>query len=73
MSIEIDRVFNGWILIYESDFEDGVEIQEVFESPETEAKAFRRVLMRIEELIGPIDSRYSKERIDIRIVPGDKA
>jgi len=70
MKVIITKVDNGFLVI-----DDDEEIN-VFEydneSEMTKTEKFRDVLYHINELIGPESSRYSKQRIQIDIVPGDK-
>lgn len=72
----IECANNGWILktIYKKDPDENK--LEVFSyddsSTSAEANAFAELLWAIKSVIGPQESRYSKERVMINIEPGDK-
>jgi hypothetical protein len=71
--ITVDAVSNGWILYHDVDEEE--VIREVFEhdgSEESQVQSFRRLLYSINHIIGPNTSRYSKHRLQLCIVSGDK-
>lgn len=86
-TITIKQVRNGFVLEY-FDYEygggDGELVQRVYEIPDTTAPydqhadsraelvAMRRLLIDINEIIGPSTSRYSPERLLVTTTPGDK-
>lgn len=80
MKVKIERVGNGYILEYHED-DDTVE-RAVFEfrSPEVytedetdiEVETFKDMLWTLNEVLGPSTSRYSKKRISIDVIKGDK-
>ena len=71
--IEIKAVLNGWILTDKSD-PDLPDQTRVFSytDEKSEAEAFRDLLCVTKDLIGPMDSRYSENRVYVVIKPGDK-
>lgn len=73
MKLEIQTVKNGYIM---KDVESGDTFvyQENSDLGETgsEVRCFVDLLQDLDELIGPSTSRYSKERIFVRVEPGDK-
>lgn len=73
----IKMVTNGWIL-EDSHDEESVRYH-VFEHKDSfmdgekeEVESFARLLWTINDIIGPSTSRYSKHRISVSIVKGDK-
>lgn len=75
--LKIRMVTNGWILEDHDDAE--MTRYHVFEHAEewrdgekAEVEAFVRLLWTLNDLYGPTTSRYSKHRVSIRIVKGDK-
>lgn len=79
--LKVRRAQNGWILenvvegesdeiyVYSDEFYYDTEI----ERERSEAEAFSSLLCMIANLIGPMDSRYSKHRVRVKIEAGDKA
>lgn len=71
----IELADNGWILkaLYKKDpDENRCYAFSHEETSASQAKTFAELLWLIKELIGPSESRYSKERVMINIEPGDK-
>lgn len=74
MSIIVRRSDNGWV-IEDSTGEDRVRyhgFEYSDDSEKSEVFAFKRLLWKIDELVGPQTSRHSKYRIRVAIVRGDK-
>ena len=71
---KIDRVLNGWTCTLVDEGEDEAETQTVvgLDNDECEVSNFINFLRSINEHFGPTTSRYSKKRIRIRDIPGDR-
>lgn len=79
--LKIRRARNGWILenvvegesdeiyVYSDEFSYSTDEHD---REKSEAEAFGSLLWMIKTLTGPMDSRYSKHRVCIRIEHGDK-
>jgi hypothetical protein len=75
--LKIKEADNGWIV---ETIESNDSVREyVFQfddcqgvGAKTDVEAFREVLWKINELLGPSTSRYSEQRIYIKIDKGDK-
>lgn len=77
MKITIEMAANGWLITTDTGFaEDRPDLyvySHVDDFDDTdEVKAFAQVLWRVNDLIGPTTSRYSKARIYVEVKPGDK-
>ena len=64
--LKIKRVGNGAVL---EDEDGGVE---VYEYDETNMGRLIDLLFEVSELIAPTSSRYNQERVNVRLVHGDK-
>jgi hypothetical protein len=74
MHLTIDRVENGYRMVYED--EDTIEAL-VFEEPENAEKSpdpqtVSRLLYEVIEHLGAFGSKYDKERVRVVVEPGDK-
>jgi len=77
MKITIEMAANGWLIRTQSDFPEDMPETFVYSHADSfddtdEVKAFAQVLWRVNDLIGPTTSRYSKARIYVEVKPGDK-
>jgi hypothetical protein len=77
--LKVRRAQNGWILenVVEGESDEIYVYSDEFYYSEndrerSEAEAFSSLLGMIHNLMGPMDSRYSKHRVRIKIEPGDK-
>ena len=65
--IEIEKIDNGYILLWKEELEDGtfrIE-KEVIEESDTEKKTISRLLYRIAEFFGDSYDKYGKENLRI--------
>ena len=72
MKITIEQVSNGWLLHYLDDADSPVTTCYELTELGSQVAPFKYLIYDILDLMGPSTSRYSPERIEIRVVPGDK-
>ena len=71
MKVTIGIADNGWIVLG-YDHDDVSASVFGMDSDDDAVPVFRDVLYEVNELIGPATTRYSKHRINIDVVQGDK-
>lgn len=66
---------NGFIVVNKSEGIDGEVLyvfQDTVEEEGADADTWAAVLRHLTEAFGPMDNRYSKKRVYVRVEPGDK-
>jgi hypothetical protein len=72
--IQIRYAHNGWIVQHQEEGEpDKFYVFSHTGNEESEIRAFRDLLVTIQDIYGPVTSRYSEHRIYTVVRPGDKS
>lgn len=72
MKLLIETVSNGFILTVKDDDSHKLVFSQFNGTEESQIQTMVELLYSINDLIGPMTSRYSKERIRVITEPGDK-
>lgn len=72
MKLLIETVANGFILTVKDDDSHKLVFSKFNGTVESDIQTMIELLYSINDLVGPMTSRYSKERIVITTEPGDK-
>lgn len=72
MKLIVERVENGYVLKYKDPITEKIVTQVFDNELQSDIQALRTLFYNIEELVAETTSRYSKERLFIGAIPGDK-